>query len=481
MNHPQTILTGDRPTGQLHLGHYVGSLRQRVALQHNHQQFILIADLQGLTDNGSNPQKISHHILEVMADYLAVGIDPRLTTICLQSALPALAELSALYMNIVTVARVERNPTVKNEIAQKGFARSLPVGFLAYPISQAADITAFKAELVPVGDDQLPMIEQTNEIVHKMNSLTGEPVLRHCKALLSEVSRLPGVDGNAKMSKSLGNTLTLSATEEEIHHAVSAMYTDPTHLRVSDPGHVEGNVVFTYLDAFHSDKALVAEMKAHYQRGGLGDRQCKNELETCLQALLAPIRERRATYIQDKGMLLELLRQGSERAHQLTQQTLHEVKRGLGCRCCSEISVNAPTRPCTSYGQHRHECYYRDDGSSHYACFIKARIADDDHISSPAIGCASTRQSAASAALPPLFRPSQEGRSARRRKHAHHSAQGIKRVAYGQNKETLGRVFCRLTGGARRRRMVAAAPAGTPGGVCQQQRPNRSHRSRYCQ
>ena len=301
MNHPQTILTGDRPTGQLHLGHYVGSLRQRVALQHNHQQFILIADLQGLTDNGSNPQKISHHILEVMADYLAVGIDTRLTTICLQSALPALAELSALYMNIVTVARVERNPTVKNEIAQKGFARSLPVGFLAYPISQAADITAFKAELV-----------------------------RHCKALLSEVSRLPGVDGNAKMSKSLGNTLTLSATEEEIHHAVSAMYTDPTHLRVSDPGHVEGNVVFTYLDAFHSDKARVAEMKAHYQRGGLGDRQCKNELETCLQTLLAPIRERRATYIQDKGMLLELLRQGSERAHQLTQQTLHEVKRGLG-------------------------------------------------------------------------------------------------------------------------------------------------------
>lgn len=243
-----------------------------------------------------------------MADYLAVGIDPVLTTICLQSALPALAELSALYMNIVTVARVERNPTVKNEIAQKGFARSLPVGFLAYPISQAADITAFKAELVPVGDDQLPMIEQTNEIVHKMNSLTGEPVLRHCKALLSEVSRLPGVDGNAKMSKSLGNTLTLSATEEEIHHAVSAMYTDPTHLRVSDPGHVEGNVVFTYLDAFHSDKARVAEMKAHYQRGGLGDRQCKNELETCLQTLLAPIRERRATFIQDKGMLLDLLR-----------------------------------------------------------------------------------------------------------------------------------------------------------------------------
>lgn len=330
MSTTQTILTGDRPTGQLHLGHYVGSLRQRVQLQHDHQQFILVADLQGLTDNGSNPQKISSNIFEVMADYLAVGIDPQKTTICLQSALPALAELSALYMNIVTVARVERNPTVKNEIAQKGFSRSLPVGFLAYPISQAADISAFKAELVPVGDDQLPMIEQTNEIVHKMNSLTTEPVLRHCKALLSDVSRLPGIDGNAKMSKSLGNTLTLSASEEEIHRAVSAMYTDPNHLRVADPGQIEGNVVFTYLDAFHPDKTLVADMKAHYQRGGLGDRQCKNELESCLQELLAPIRERRATYIQDKGMLLELLRRGSERAHQLTQQTLHGVKRGLG-------------------------------------------------------------------------------------------------------------------------------------------------------
>ncbi|CAH5676789.1 tryptophan--tRNA ligase [Klebsiella oxytoca] len=330
MNTSQTILTGDRPTGQLHLGHYVGSLRQRVLLQHDHQQFILVADLQGLTDNGSNPQKISSNILEVMADYLAVGIDPQKTTICLQSALPALAELSALYMNIVTVARVERNPTVKNEIAQKGFSRSLPVGFLAYPISQAADITAFKAELVPVGDDQLPMIEQTNEIVHKMNSLTTTPILQHCKALLSDVSRLPGIDGNAKMSKSLGNTLTLSASEEEIHRAVSAMYTDPNHLRVADPGQTEGNVVFTYLDAFHADKAFVAEMKAHYRRGGLGDKQCKNALETCLQELLAPIRERRATYIQDKGMLLALLRRGSERAHELTQRTLHEVKRGLG-------------------------------------------------------------------------------------------------------------------------------------------------------
>lgn len=329
MNQP-TILTGDRPTGPLHLGHYVGSLRQRVALQHDHQQFVLIADLQGLTDNGSNPQKIHDNIPEVLADYLAAGIDPYLTTICLQSALPALAELTVLYMNIVTVARVERNPTVKNEIAQKGFARSLPVGFMVYPISQAADITAFKAGLVPVGDDQLPMIEQTNEIVHKMNSLLSTPVLHHCQAMLSQTSRLPGIDGNAKMSKSLGNTLTLSASEETIHKAVSAMYTDPNHLRVNDPGRVEGNVVFTWLDAFHPDPAKVAAMKAHYQQGGLGDRVCKNELETCLQELIAPMRERRNTFIQDKGALMAILREGSERARDVTQATLDEVKRGLG-------------------------------------------------------------------------------------------------------------------------------------------------------
>ncbi|MGU3412353.1 tryptophan--tRNA ligase [Enterobacteriaceae bacterium C34A] len=327
---PHVILTGDRPTGQLHLGHYVGSLRQRVALQTQHPQYILIADLQGLTDNGSQPQKIASNVLEVMADYLAVGIDPSHSTICLQSALPALAELTMLYMNIVTVSRVERNPTVKNEIQQKGFSRSLPTGFLVYPISQAADITAFGADLVPVGDDQLPMIEQTNEIVMKMNSLLSKPVLRRCQALLSPVSRLPGIDGNAKMSKSLGNTLTLSATEEEIHKTVGAMYTDPQHLRVNDPGHVEGNVVFTWLDAFHPDAEKVAAMKAHYQRGGLGDRQCKMELEECLQVLLTPIRERRQEVIADKGALLTLLRQGSEKAHEQTQKTLHAVKRGLG-------------------------------------------------------------------------------------------------------------------------------------------------------
>lgn len=325
-----TILTGDRPTGQLHLGHYIGSLRQRVALQDLYPQFVLIADLQGLTDNGSNPQKISHNIFEVMADYLAVGIDPTKTTICLQSALPALAELTMLYMNIVSVARVERNPTVKAEIAQKGFSRTLPTGFLVYPISQAADITAFKADRVPVGDDQLPMLEQTNEIVHKMNSLLPEPTLVPCQAMLSAVSRLPGIDGNAKMSKSLGNTLTLGASADDISKAVHAMYTDPNHLRVSDPGQIEGNVVFTYLDAFHPDTAQVAAMKEHYQRGGLGDRQCKQELEACLQALLEPIRERRLQFSADKAALMEILQAGTEKAREVTQQTLAEVKRGLG-------------------------------------------------------------------------------------------------------------------------------------------------------
>lgn len=324
------VLTGDRPTGPLHLGHYVGSLRQRVTLQDNYPQYILIADLQGLTDNGSQPEKVASNVLEVMADYLAVGIDPLRSTICLQSALPALAELTMLYMNIVTVSRAERNPTVKNEIQQKGFSRSLPAGFLVYPISQAADITAFGADLVPVGDDQLPMIEQTNEIVHKMNSLLPQPVLRHCQALLSPVGRLPGIDGSAKMSKTLGNTLALSASEEQIHKAVSAMYTDPGHLRISDPGKTEGNVVFTYLDAFHPDADKVAAMKAHYQQGGLGDRQCKTELETCLQELLAPIRERRHQLIGDKAMLLNVLRAGSEKAREKTQQTLVAVKRGLG-------------------------------------------------------------------------------------------------------------------------------------------------------
>ena len=325
-----TILTGDRPTGSLHLGHYVGSLRQRVDLQSAHQQTVLVADLQGLTDNGHNPGKISDNILNVVADYLAVGIDPGLTTLCLQSALPALAELTLYYLNLVTVARLERNPTVKSEIEQKGFARSLPAGFLTYPVSQAADITAFGATHVPVGDDQLPMLEQTNEIVRRFNQIVGKAVLVECQPLLGKVSRLPGIDGKAKMSKSLGNTITLGASADEIHAAVMKMYTDPNHLRVKDPGQVEGNVVFSYLDAFCRDEAQVAELKAHYRRGGLGDMVIKRVLEAELQELLAPIRARRADYLADKGELLRILQEGTLRAHQVTQATLQNVKAALG-------------------------------------------------------------------------------------------------------------------------------------------------------
>ena len=325
-----TILTGDRPTGSLHLGHFVGSLRQRVELQHAHNQTILVADLQGLTDNGHNPGKISENILNVVADYLAVGIDPAKSTICLQSALPALAELTMYYLNLVTVSRLEHNPTVKSEIEQKGFARSLPAGFLVYPVSQAADITAFAATHVPVGDDQLPMLEQTNEIVRRFNQIVDQPVLVECQAMLSKVSRLPGIDGKAKMSKSLGNTITLGASEAEIHAAVMKMYTDPNHLRVSDPGQVEGNVVFSYLDAFGRDEALVAQLKQQYQQGGLGDMSIKRLLESELQELLAPIRARREAYLADKGELIRILREGTVRANGVSQQVLARVKRALG-------------------------------------------------------------------------------------------------------------------------------------------------------
>ena len=307
--HNPVILTGDRPTGKLHIGHYVGSLRQRVAAQHHYRQFVMIADLQALTDNGHNPAK---------------------TTFCLQSALPALAELTCYYLNLVSVARLERNPTVKAEIQQKGFERTLPAGFLVYPVSQAADITAFRASHVPVGEDQLPMLEQTNEIVRRFNTLVGKEVLTECQPILSDTGRLPGIDGKAKMSKSLGNTIELGMSAEEVKQAVFAMYTDPNHLKVSDPGQVEGNTVFAYLDAFHPDKELVAEMKAHYQRGGLGDMRCKQVLNDCLQTLLAPMRERRAAAIADKKMLLEQLYQGTEQARIITDEVLAEVKGAMG-------------------------------------------------------------------------------------------------------------------------------------------------------
>lgn len=330
VNKLDTVLTGDRATGPLHLGHYIGSLQQRIALQEIYDQTILVADMQGLTDNAHNPSKVSSNILNVVADYLAVGIDPLKTTITLQSQLPALAELTMYYSNLVSIARLERNPTVKSEIKSKGFERSLPAGFLTYPISQAADITAFRATLVPVGDDQLPMIEQTNEIVRKINSMANKEILNECQPLLSKASRLPSTDGKNKMSKSMGNTINLGASEKEIHMAVKSMYTDPGHLRVEDPGNVEGNVVFTYLDAFCQDRDYVAQLKERYQLGGLGDGTTKKILEECLQELLRPIRNNRKRYLNDKAQLIEILQKGSQSSQIKTEQVLFDVKEVFG-------------------------------------------------------------------------------------------------------------------------------------------------------
>ncbi|MCK4102880.1 tryptophan--tRNA ligase [Acinetobacter radioresistens] len=324
------ILTGDRPTGQLHLGHFVGSLRSRVGLQDSHHQHLLLADAQALTDNADNFEKVRRNILEVATDYLAVGIDPEKTTICVQSQLPALNELTMLYLNFVTVSRLERNPTIKSEIQMRGFERDIPAGFLCYPVAQAADITAFKATVVPVGEDQIPMIEQTNEIVRRLNRQIGRELLPECKALLSNMSRLPGFDGKAKMSKSLGNTIVLDASDKDIKKAVNAMYTDPNHLRIEDPGQVEGNVVFTYLDAFDTNKEELEELKAHYRRGGLGDGTVKKRLEGILKDLIGPIRERRAELQKDPDYIMDVLRQGTQKCQVITQQTLDEIKSGLG-------------------------------------------------------------------------------------------------------------------------------------------------------
>lgn len=318
------ILTGDRPTGQLHLGHFVGSLRSRVGLQDSHHQHLLLADAQALTDNADNPDKVRRNILEVALDYLAVGIDPTKTTICVQSCLPALNELTMLYLNFVTVARLERNPTIKSEIQMRGFERDIPAGFLCYPVAQAADITAFKATVVPVGEDQIPMIEQTNEIVRRINRQIGQDLLPECKALLSNMARLPGFDGKAKMSKSLGNTIVLNASDKDIKKAVNAMYTDPNHLRIEDPGQVEGNIVFTYLDAFDPNKEEVEELKAHYRRGGLGDGTVKKRLESVLKELITPIRERREELAKDPDYIMDVLRQGTDKCRLITQQTLDE-------------------------------------------------------------------------------------------------------------------------------------------------------------
>jgi len=324
------VLTGDRPTGPLHLGHYAGSLRARLDLQHVTEQYVLIADAQALTDNATEPAKVTSNVLEVALDYLAVGIDPGLTTIAVQSQIPELAELTTILLNYVTVARLERNPTIKEEIRLRGFERDIPAGFLTYPVAQAADITAFRATLVPVGEDQLSMIEQTNELVRRFNCAVGQAVLVECAAKLSPVTRLPGIDGKAKMSKSLGNGIALGASADEIHRAVQAMYTDARHLRVSDPGHVEGNVVFACLDAFESDIDKVDQLKAHYRRGGLADSVVKKVLEERLQSFIGPIREERQRLAKDRGSVIEILRRGTERARARAASTIDSVKAALG-------------------------------------------------------------------------------------------------------------------------------------------------------
>lgn len=324
------VLTGDRTTGPLHIGHYLGSLRNRVNLQETHDQFVLLADAQALTDNMNDPTKVTRNVLEVTLDYLAAGIDPDKTTICLQSALPALSELAMLYLNLVTVSRLERNPTIKEEIRARGFERDIPAGFLCYPVAQAADITAFRATVVPVGEDQLPMIEQTNEIVRRVNRSADREVLPEAEALLSDFGRLPGIDGKAKMSKSLNNSIALSASASEIRKAVQMMYTDPDHLRVSDPGKVEGNVVFTYLSAFDTDRETLAELKAHYQRGGLGDKVLKARLDGILQEAIGPMRERRHEFARDLDSVRDIIREGTRRARDTTNATLGEVRTAFG-------------------------------------------------------------------------------------------------------------------------------------------------------
>lgn len=337
------ILTGDRPTGRLHVGHYVGSLKRRVELQNSGEYdkiYIMIADAQALTDNADNPDKVRENIIEVALDYLACGLDPAKSTIFIQSMIPELTELTFYYSNLVTWARLERNPTVKNEISLRGFNRSIPVGFMTYPISQTADITAFQATTVPVGEDQMPMIEQCKEIVHKFNSTYGE-ALTDPQILLPDndaCRRLPGIDGKAKMSKSLGNCIYLAETADEVQKKVMSMYTDPDHIKVTDPGKLEGNTVFTYLDAFCKDEhferylpdyANLQELKDHYTRGGLGDVKVKRFLNSVLQEELEPIRTRRHEYEQDIAYVYDMLKKGSEEARKVAAKTLDGVKEAM--------------------------------------------------------------------------------------------------------------------------------------------------------
>ena len=337
------ILTVDRPTGRLHVGHYVGSLRRRVELQNSgefEKIYIMIADAQALTDNADNPEKVRQNIVEVALDYLSAGLDPEKSTLFIQSMVPELTELSFYYMNLVTVSRLQRNPTVKSEIQMRHFEASIPVGFFTYPISQAADITAFKATTVPVGEDQMPMLEQCKEIVHKFNTVYGEALVEP-EILLPDnkaCMRLPGIDGKAKMSKSLNNCIYLSDSESDVKKKVMSMYTDPDHIRIEDPGKIEGNCVFTYLDAFckpeHFEQFLpdyksLDELKEHYQRGGLGDVKVKKFLNNVLQSELAPIRERRAKWEKDIPAVYEILRKGSEAAEKVAAETLRDVKSAM--------------------------------------------------------------------------------------------------------------------------------------------------------
>ena len=338
------ILTGDRPTGKLHMGHYVGSLKRRVELQNSGEFddiYIMIADAQALTDNFDNPEKVRQNIIEVALDYLSVGLDPAKSTLFIQSMVPQLTELSFYYMNLVTVSRVQRNPTVKSEIQMRGFGGSIPVGFFCYPISQAADITAFKATLVPVGEDQLPMLEQTKEIVRSFNRIYNTDALVEPDIMLPDndiCRRLPGTDGKAKMSKSLGNCIYLSDDEKTAQQKIMNMYTDPTHIKVSDPGHLEGNTVFTYLDAFSKPEDFAKylpeyknldELKEHYTRGGLGDVKIKRFLNSIVQAELAPIRARRREYEKDIAAVYDILKAGSDKAREVAEATLQDVKNAM--------------------------------------------------------------------------------------------------------------------------------------------------------
>lgn len=330
----ETLLTGDRPKGKLHIGHYIGSLKNRVTLQNSelYNSYIMIADQQALTDNARNPEKIRNNLIEVALDYLSVGINPSKSTIFIQSQIPELNELTMHYLNLVTVARLERNPTVKSEIKERNFNMSIPAGFMIYPVSQAADITAFKANIVPVGEDQLPMIEQTREIVRSFNNIYKEDVLVEPRAILPKegLGRLPGIDGKAKMSKSLNNAIYLSDEPDVIKNKVMSMYTDPNHIRVEDPGTIENNTVFIYLDAFCNEIDKLQEMKMHYQRGGLGDVKVKKYLNEIIQAELEPIRNRRKEYEKNLDYVYEVLKEGSNNARKIASNTLRDVRNAIG-------------------------------------------------------------------------------------------------------------------------------------------------------